>query len=469
MSDKLDFSLPERKEPPRDRQVAVRVLLVLILLAVLADVALSARGRAPATPDGAGGPSLSAEAQKDLALRLENQGLSVAAAEAWEKYLRTGRPDAVTCANLWYRIGKLRQDAEQFEKALEGYYRSESFAKPAELGPEIGRRTQECLERLGKFAALRYELTDRVSAKPDAKAAGDEVLAEIGPEKITKADLDRRIEEQIGRQLAQFASQLTEEQRRQQKEELLKRFSTAQERLQYLQQYVAEEVLYRRARETKLDQDAETRAFLKDMEKQILARKVVEKEMSEQIKITGGDVETYYQAHAQEFVLPARARVSHILVENEEKAKAVLESLKNGEAFDALAKSLSLDQATAASGGDIEGWVVQGNPAVPGIGSLPEAVVRIFSTDAGKVAEVPVKGEKGYHIFKVREREAGRQRPFDEAKDEAHRALRSQKEQEVQKRLLEDLKRQYDVVVHLGAASESKGAPVQKPKAQPTP
>ena len=80
-------------------------------------------------------------------------------------------------------------------------------------------------ESAGKFAALRYELSDRVgmSPSPDANkpvSKGDEVVAEIGPEKITESDLDQWIESQIERQLSRMAPYMPDEQVKKQKEAL---------------------------------------------------------------------------------------------------------------------------------------------------------------------------------------------------------------------------------------------------------
>ncbi len=436
----------------------VRLLLVLILVAGIANIVVSLKSGRRAATRPATGSGMSAEVQKQLAMRLEKQGLNGPAAAAWEAYLAKSDPDSVQSAKIWYRIGKVHQDAGDYEQALTAFYRSESFFKLNELGPEIGRRTQDCLERLGKFAALRYELAQRVGMGDNAQTEGDEIVAEIGGRKISKAELDRKIEAQIERQLAQYAAYLPEEQKNSQKEAMLKRFSSSKERLQLLNQFVMEEILYRKARELKLEDDPDTRALLQDTEQKILAQKVMEKQLAEQIKISPSDVQTFYDARKAEYVQPERAQISHILVPDEEKAQAVLESLKKGEAFEALAKGVSVDEATADKGGAVEGWVEKGAAYVPGLGSLPEAAKLVFETEAGQVAAKPVKGKKGFHVIKVRSREPQRQKTFDEVKQKVFGDLRGRKQREVQEKLFTDLKNQYDVVIHFsrfaGKASE---------------
>ena len=102
--------------------------------------------------------------------------------------------------------------------------------------------------------------------------------------------------------------------------------------------------------------------------------------------ITPGDVETYYKANLPDFVQPVRVRVSHILVADREKADSVLLSLRNGESFETLAKGLSLDQATAAEGGQLDAWIAETTPGIPGVGQLEDAQL-LFSTEPGELVE----------------------------------------------------------------------------------
>jgi peptidyl-prolyl cis-trans isomerase C len=263
------------------------------------------------------------------------------------------------------------------------------------------------------------------------------------------------LEDQIERQLAQFAAYLPPEQRKQQKEAMVKRFASAQARLQMLNQFVAREVLYRQAREAKLAEEPTTRALLTEAEKMILAQRAMERELADQIKITPTDLQTYYEAHKKDYVQPERAQISHILLKDQKAADAALRSLKEGAKFDDLAKRLSQDEATKAKGGEVEGWVDRGS-YIPGIGMSDEATATIFSTEAGKVADKPVKTDKGFHIILVRQREAERQKSLDEVGQQVYRALRSAKEREVQQNLLERLKEKYDVVIHHARFEEKK-------------
>jgi foldase protein PrsA len=86
-----------------------------------------------------------------------------------------------------------------------------------------------------------------------------------------------------------------------------------------------------------------------------------------------------------------KIKCSHILVEKQSQALAILDRLKKGEKFAELAKQLSLDTGSGKRGGDL-GYFGRGKMVKPF-----EAAA--FMLSVGQVSE-PVKTEFGYHIIK---------------------------------------------------------------------
>ncbi len=447
---KLDFSLPEGPagRPPRRGVTAFLVAVVLVLVGANLYLTLRkpAAPPAPAAPPG----GLPAGAVKQLALKLEKQGVHEPAAGAWKEYLAGAKIDDEEAAAVWYRIGKLHQDAGAHARALEAFYRSETLAPDSEYAPEIGRRVQESLEALGKFAALRHELAERVGLDDKAAEQSGEVVAEIGTRRITRAELDRQIEAGIENQLAMFAAQLPPDRLKQQKEAMLKQISGDRQRLEFLNSYIVEEILYRKARESKLVEDPGVRARLRDAERSLLARQMMENELRGKILITDDDIALYHEANKQEFVEPARAALSHIVVPDEETAMKVVERVRAGEQFAELAGELSTDEATRDEGGALAAPATRGQP-VPGLPVPPDALDPLFEAEPGGLLDTPVKSEAGYHVLQLRELTKERQRPLEEVRSQIHRELFSRKERELQARLLDELREQYDVVIHKDA------------------
>jgi len=457
MADKLNLTLPPRKEPPAWSSKTVVILLCGLLLIGTANLLLSLPGLFGAVGQSRK-PGLATEQLQDLALQLEKQDIIAGAVQAWQEYLAQADATAEERAKVWYRIGKLYQQAGNHGQALFAFYRSEKSATIPALATEINARVAESLTDMGKFVALRYELDDRVTV--DRAKGGGEVLAEIGVEKITKAALDQRIEEMIDEQLTELTPLLSQEEKKTRKESMLQQYSTASVRQQILSQRVTEEMLYRKALEDKLADDPGVRKLMQATKRSLLAQQVMERALANQIKITASDLETYYKAHQQEYMAPARAKISHVLVRDKETAAVVLEKLRNGARFADLVQEYSTDAATKEKAGEVAIWVEEAGQG-PGIGNGPEMNRIIFATEAGMVVDRPVPSEDGFEIIKVLEKKESRQQTFAEVREQVHRTLRTRKENEVRQALFAQLKNRYNVVVHTARFSKDnakKGA-----------
>ena len=306
MSDDLNLRLPPRRDDRGDGLGNIRLLLVLILAVGIAGLCVYFFGgkRPAAVSSGLAGKKL-----EELALKFENQHLPGAAARTWTEYIEATRPGGDEAARIWFRVGKLYQDASDYERAVEAYYRAEAIAEVDELAPEISRRSAECLEAMGKFAALNYEIESRTAIAKSDSTGGAAVLAEVGSWKITRADLDMMIEAQIDAQLSTLAGDMTAEQRQKQKEKFLEGVLKQGEREKWLERFIIQEMLYRRAVEEKLTDDPEFRALTRQIEREILAQKVLGREYASRLTSpTPDELRAYYQGHKDEFKKDGKER-----------------------------------------------------------------------------------------------------------------------------------------------------------------
>ncbi len=442
MMKELDFSLPERKNKKSGNK-AMFFFFILLFFITGTNLFLYFYHE----PQGLSQKfALTAQKQQDFALKLEKQGLAESAVKAWLEYLDIENPNKELQAKIYFRIGKIFQESREYAKALENYYRSEAIAEIKDLSPEIGKRVQECLEAMGKFAALNDELVQRVSLDSTAKNAGEKVLAEIDRQKITSLDLDKKIEQQIEMQLAQLQGIMPAEESRKQKEEMLKQFSNKQIRSQLLQSYIVEEMLYRKAREIKLPENPLVRSLLKETEKKILAREVLQRELQSKIHITQSDIQNHYKANLEKYVLEERVKISHILLKDQKEADAVLKNLSEGQKFEEAAQQFSMDESTRMKGGEIDNWIEKGS-SISQIPS-PQTTGIIFSTQEGNIAKEAIQSDKGFHIVRVNKRENKKQKPFEEVRQEVYSDLYRQKSQELQQSLISDLKDRYRVILY---------------------
>lgn len=131
------------------------------------------------------------------------------------------------------------------------------------------------------------------------------------------------------------------------------------------------------------------------------------------VKVTDKEVKEYYESWQPEI------NVSHILVEDEAKAKEVKQKLAEGGDFAALAKEYSTDPGSAENGGSL-GWIDNAGRAQ----FVPEFTEAMGKLKVNEISE-PVKSEFGYHIIKVTEqKEKG---SFEKMKDQMTEELKKSK------------------------------------------
>lgn len=149
-------------------------------------------------------------------------------------------------------------------------------------------------------------------------------------------------------------------------------------------------------------------------------------QVTKNVKVSAKEAEAYFNSHPGRYDAPAEVRVSHILVKTEKEAQEIIAELKKGADFAALAKSKSIDTASAKDGGDL-GWISEKSNLVP------EFLTAALALKKGQYTDNPVKSEYGYHVIKC----------FDE--HPAEKATFQQVAAQVTKDALEDKKdKSYD-------------------------
>ena len=129
----------------------------------------------------------------------------------------------------------------------------------------------------------------------------------------------------------------------------------------------------------------------------------------------------YERARAQTGDKEYRAR--HILVDNEDQAKALIADLNKGAKFDELAKKNSKDAGSKERGGDLD-W------------NVPAAFDKQFSDamvklDKGKYTAAPVQTRFGYHVIQLDDVRPVKFPSFEEVKPRIAQQLQQHKVDEL--------------------------------------
>jgi peptidyl-prolyl cis-trans isomerase C len=334
---------------------------------------------------------------RELAAKLTSVGLHGEAIKAYEDYFNTANLDKRTRSNIAYTVAKLHMEAGTYEKALSWLYRVDMINPATPLKSEVNGKVVHCLETLGKFHAAEYALEARsaLTEKEQEERKGGTVVAEIGSRKITMQEVNDALDE-----LPPWIQE---------------QFKTKEKRLEFMKKYVADELFYRKAQKLEYDKDATLRKKTAQFMKQQMVNKILEEEIQEKVSVEEDDLTNYFKANRDRYKEPAQARIRLIKAGMDEVAHNIVKEIEKGKDFAALAKELSLDEATAKEGGRWTGWVTEGKDDL-GIGNVSEVSKAIFSTSPGHIAPL-VKAGNYYYIFKVDEKKPERIRNYEEVQE----------------------------------------------------
>ncbi len=250
-------------------------------------------------------------------------------------------------------------------------------------------------------------------------------LAKVGNATITQADLDREM-----KNLPEFAQKF---------------FEGPGGKEKFLDELIKKELLYQEALKKGLDKDPEFLKKVEDFKKITLISQLLEKEIETKAKVTEKDAKDYYEKHKAELASVSQIRASHILVKTEAEANKILERLKKGEDFAALAKKYSIDTGTAKNGGDL-GYFSAGQMAP----EIEQAAIKLKPGEVGG----PVKTKFGYDIIKVVDKKMGKPLEFEKIKNAIMQRISSEKQKEVFDSYVEKLKKSFKVEVNKDAVAK---------------
>ncbi len=183
------------------------------------------------------------------------------------------------------------------------------------------------------------------------------------------------------------------------------------------------------AKERGLDKTANYQARLKVIGDLLLSQTLLE-DMIAKNEFAPEDLKAVYDAEVAK-VDKKEYQASHILVETEAEAQAILDAINKGETtFADAATEKSLDKATATRNGSLGGWF---NPSMmdQSFSAALEAM------EKGAMSKAPVQSSFGYHIIVLDDVRDTQIVPFDEidvaTKNELINVVFQQKLQDIQK------------------------------------
>lgn len=211
-----------------------------------------------------------------------------------------------------------------------------------------------------------------------------------------------------------------------------------------VQSYVEQRLLARAALDTGMQRSPQVLRRVNAARDRVLAAAFLDSQIQDAIEPE--TVERLYNSQRDVTALGDQVRVRHILVATGEEAEAIITSIGEGEDFGEIARTQSLDRATAPLGGEV-GWFSRGMMA-------PTFSRVAFSTSVGDLAR-PFQTEFGWHVIEVLDRRSTSAVPFSEVRDNIAEFLRLR----AIDRTLRDLEEESQVVYFMPESEERTTSP----------
>lgn len=211
-----------------------------------------------------------------------------------------------------------------------------------------------------------------------------------------------------------------------------------QQQEHWIDDFVERKLFARLGREAGLDADRETRARIELFTDGVLADAEKDRLVAA-IDVSDAELENYYASHREEFEIPPRLMVEHVIYRYQDSAENARERLVNGAEFDDLAGEAEPNLIYSR-----RGWLTPNLLIV----ELRDAVLDL---KPGQTTAVLESGY-GFHVVRLNELEPARYRSFAEARADVAEKIRRAKAANVLKSALADAEREFGVEILIDPA-----------------
>ena len=180
---------------------------------------------------------------------------------------------------------------------------------------------------------------------------------------------------------------------------------------------ITREVFMQEAKKRGLDATEDFKVQMELTRQQLLIRELFA-DFQKKNPVTDADAKAEYDKFAaanggKEY------KASHILVEKEDEAKAIIDQVKKGGNFGEIAKKSSKDPGSGANGGDLD-WASAGSY----VKEFSDAMTKL---EKGKMTDAPVKSQFGFHIIRLDDTRDAQLPKFEDVKPQITQQLTQQR------------------------------------------
>jgi foldase protein PrsA len=216
--------------------------------------------------------------------------------------------------------------------------------------------------------------------------------------------------------------------------------------------------------------DADYKKFLKDsgqseqdimlrVKLDLLSNKIRDEVIKGKDKVTDAQIKDFYDKNKERFAQPERRDLRIVLTKKRAQANEAKSALESGDAWKAVAREYSIDEASKSQGGKLPAQAE---------GTLEKALDEaVFDAERGEVSG-PVKTQFGHYVFEVEKVQAASQQSLEQAKETIRQTLQSQNQQKALDAFVKDFRKKWKERTECREGYETRDCK-GTPDATPTP
>lgn len=241
------------------------------------------------------------ERSREVASRLLAAGALDEAAGLYAQVLDESESSDEAAPKMAYSLGKTYLNTGQYEKALRWFYEAELMG-PGDLADDVSSGIVNCLERLGRHHAAQAALDRRVmfDESDPSRPPSDVVVARIGDQEIRLSEVDRALDDLPA--------------------EVGGGFRGPEGRESFLEKFVADELIWRKATKLEYDSDPEVQRRHDQALKQLTVARFLEQEVLQNLQVDETDLRNHFEAN--------RERYQQALQGEQEKEELTFETVR---------------------------------------------------------------------------------------------------------------------------------------------
>lgn len=240
---------------------------------------------------------------------------------------------------------------------------------------------------------------------PSGKNGGDEPVATIGGDEITRQEWMAAMESRYGKETLQTLVN-----------EAVMEKAAKEYDIEVSDEEIDLEIALMRSAQDTTDTSIQ-QLDEEQLSQKVRAQLILEKVLTKDVITKESDMEAYYEENQSLYNIPTTYRTSIILVQTKEDAESVLKELKDGSDFSVLARERSLDNTSASLGGDI-GFITESQSNIDS--ALSQTVQKLKENE---ISEPFAMTDGRYGIAIVKEINEGKSFTYDEVKEHIKRVL----------------------------------------------